>query len=121
MNRADQEPDQKQRRDGEGRDIDGAVLPQFASHRPVQAPARGDRHRHSYVGFEWRHGFRLRIHRAAPLDVVGLIAGLIANDGNEQVGYAGRAHIAKGGELLTIDMIEQAGCCDPRPRAHASV
>src|SRR5882672_4013501 len=35
------------------------------------------------------------------------LAGLIAHHGNEQVGNAGRAHVAKRGELLTIDSIEQ--------------
>src|SRR5207245_213603 len=32
---------------------------------------------------------------------------LIAHHGNEQVGDAGPAHVAKRGELLTIDAIEQ--------------
>src|SRR6267143_6621230 len=35
------------------------------------------------------------------------LAGLMAHHGNEQVGDAGRAHVAKRGELLTIDSIEQ--------------
>src|SRR5713226_7723885 len=34
-------------------------------------------------------------------------AGLILHHGNEQVGDAGRAHVAKRGELLAIDTIEQ--------------
>ena len=34
-------------------------------------------------------------------------AALIAHHRNEQVGDAGRAHVAKRGELLTIDTIEQ--------------
>src|SRR5207245_4139222 len=34
------------------------------------------------------------------------LAGLISHNGNEQVGDAGRAYVAKGGELLTIGMIE---------------
>src|ERR1700674_1169910 len=34
-------------------------------------------------------------------------AALIAEHGNKQVGDARRAHVAKGGELLTIDTIEQ--------------
>src|SRR5580700_9675071 len=67
MNRADQEPNQKQRRDGERRKVKRTVLPQFAPHGPVEAIARRDHYRHSYVHFEWRHGVRLRIHRAAPL------------------------------------------------------
>ncbi len=33
--------------------------------------------------------------------------GLIAHHGNEQVGDAGRAHLAQRGELLAIDAIEQ--------------
>jgi len=31
---------------------------------------------------------------------------MIAHNGNEQVRYAGRAHVAKRGELLTADLIE---------------
>src|SRR5204863_2704028 len=35
------------------------------------------------------------------------LSGLIAEHGNEQVGDAGRAYLAEGGELLTIDAVEQ--------------
>src|SRR5262249_4859471 len=35
------------------------------------------------------------------------LAGLIAHHSNEQVGNAGRAHVAQRGELLAIDMIKQ--------------
>src|SRR5258707_11439266 len=39
--------------------------------------------------------------------VAGLVAGLIADDGNEQIRDSGRAHLAKSGQLLMIDTIEQ--------------
>jgi hypothetical protein len=36
-----------------------------------------------------------------------LLGGTIPHHGNEQVGDAGRAHVAKCGDVLTIDAIEQ--------------
>ena len=44
------------------------------------------------------------------------LVGLIAHHGNEQVGDAERAHLAKRGELVTIDMIEQQ---DAQPKTGA--
>jgi hypothetical protein len=33
------------------------------------------------------------------------LCGLISDHGNEQIGNAGRAHVAKRGELLTIEFL----------------
>jgi hypothetical protein len=38
--------------------------------------------------------------------LAGRLAGLIAHDGDEEVGDAGRADVAERGELLTIGAIE---------------
>ena len=102
-NSADQEAEQKHAGDGQRRDIDGTVLPQFAPHRPVQRPGLGEmtggRDACESNGRSG-HGVRLSIHLRRSLC---LAVRLIAHHGNEQVGDAGRAHVAKRGELLTID------------------
>jgi hypothetical protein len=40
------------------------------------------------------------------LSLAGYLAGLIADDGDEQVGDAGGADVTERGELLTIGAIE---------------
>ena len=67
--------------------------------------ARRDGRRRDRLRFERRlgHGVRLSIHLAAPCAGLAPAARLIAHHGNEQVGDAGRAHVAERGELLAID------------------
>ena len=102
--------------DGQRRDIDRAVLPELAPHRPVQRPRR-------------RRGRRGRLASRAELGMAfdGVFigrslrrAGLIAHHGDEQVGDAGRAHLAERGELLRGRRGRTAGCCGRTPGARGS-
>src|SRR2546430_13941213 len=67
MNSADQKAEQENAGDGQRRDIDRPVLPQFTSYRPEHWPARRQaRVRAAVRGEGVRHGGLLSIHLAAP-------------------------------------------------------
>src|SRR5207247_10083692 len=77
MDSADQKAEQENAGDGQRRDIDRPVLPQFTSYRPVHCPARRqDRGRDSLPVEGFRHGVRLSIHLAAPCFTPALLPGL---------------------------------------------
>src|SRR5437879_7210466 len=77
MNSADQKAEQENAGDGQRRDIDRPVLPQFTSYRPVHWPARRqDRGRDSLRVEGFRHGVRLSIHLAAPCFTPASLPGL---------------------------------------------
>src|SRR2546423_5559398 len=63
MRRAERQPsqegEQKNGSGGQRGDVDRAVLPQFAPHRPVHAPTGGDDRRRGYLRFEGRSRHRV--------------------------------------------------------------
>src|SRR5579862_4528126 len=105
----DEEADQCDSGDGQGSDIDGPVLPQFAPDRPVQRASRGQSRGHDSLrlGESLRHGVRLRIHRALLTYLLGGLRLGTGHDGDEHVGDAGRAYFAEWGQLVAIGPIEQ--------------